>query len=179
MKFKGKVDHWAHLMMLILLLECGLMLYLAWFSQSLFYGVIGTLVGLFLLFFTPMYLRTEYILEERELVIRSGIFFTWHIPYPVIIQAVKTDDMTASIGFSLQRLDFQWWEHDKRKRLLIAPEDRERFQRMLLIKNPMIRIDDNQTRAGDHWTDALSSAGKKLTQKPATEQDVSSDWKNE
>lgn len=178
MKFKGKIDHWAHLMMLVLLSEAGLMLYLGVDTQSGFYLTLGILLGILLLFLAPIYFNSYYVLEEHELLIRAGCFFAWRIPYTVIIQAVKTDDMSASIGFSLQRLDLEWWEQDKRKRLLIAPEDRELFQRMLLLKNPMIYIDDNQMKTGGDWEDPMGKPSPKLPRKPAPEGEIHPDWKD-
>lgn len=150
MKFKAKIDRWAHLMMLILVVETILTLYLGIDSGSGFYLGIGIVLAMITFVFIPVYCGTYYLMEDNDLIIRSGVFLRKKIPYTVITRAVKTNDMAIiSIAFSLERLDFRYREKGQVKKLLIAPENRDLFQRMLLLKNPMIQIDDNQPKIYD------------------------------
>lgn len=160
MKFKSKIDNWAHLMMIILSIQTIVMLYLTIINDSITYLIISILLLVILFFMTPIYSATYFILEDYDLVIHAGLFFHKRIPYTTITRAVKTNDMSISqcIAYSLDRLDFRYREKGQHKKLLIAPVDRDLFQRMLLLKNPMIQIDENQPHAFDEIKDKIKQS---------------------
>ena len=165
-RIRSRVDQWAHYLMAVLSATFLLMLFFS-YGESIFYRICAFLLFMILLFVFPMYLKTEFVFEDSELVIRSGLFLRWRISYSVITKARKTTEMSISPAFSFYRIEFEWWEKEQRKRLLIAPEDRDLFQRMLFLKNPLIDIGDNQESIFDlskklHDAFEMNSNSKKV-----------------
>lgn len=145
-RIKSRVDQWGHLLMAVLFADFLMMLFLSKGERTVYFFCALFLFAL-LLWLVPIYLRTDFIFEDNELLIRSGLFYRRRISYSVITKAKKTTEMSVSRAFSFFRIEFEWWENGKRKRILIAPEDRDLFQRLLFLKNPLIDIGDNQPRA--------------------------------
>ncbi len=65
----------------------------------------------------------HYEMEERELVVRSGLFLRWNIPYQAISRVRRTRSPLSSPAWSLDRLRIDW-DGDT---ILISPKDRDRF----------------------------------------------------
>lgn len=161
MKFASKKDGWAHLTVAVLLFGCVSFFCLASTGQGDGYLVLGILTAAALVTVFPVYALLFFELQDNDLMIWCGPYRK-RIPYTVITRAVKTTEPGLSLSCSLDRLDFRFREKGKHKKLLIAPVDRDLFQRMLLLKNPMIQIDDNGPRAYDSnefLTDRLSQKG--------------------
>ncbi len=149
MKLKAGIDSWGHWLAAILLFDAVLMGYLTVTQQSLTYFVFFLVFALLCGVVLPIYLATYYLIEDTDLVIRSGFLVKKRIPYTVITHALKVHNTKAASCLSLERIELRYWEKGEHKTMWIAPEDRDLFQRMMVLKNPLIDISDNQPKAYD------------------------------
>lgn len=65
----------------------------------------------------------RYELAEKELVVRSGLFLRWKIPYDKITRVRPTHNPFSSPAWLLDRLQIDWGGDT----ILISPKDQERF----------------------------------------------------
>lgn len=125
--YPSKVDAWlAGLMILAALaaitgvviagLEEGVMR----FAQGAFVllGVIGFLVWIFL--------RTNYTLDDRDLIVRSGPL-TWRIPVSEITSVEKAAGFLRARSSPALSMDRLVVRYGKGRKLMISPADQEKF----------------------------------------------------
>lgn len=103
------------------------------------WGVFGILLAA-TAFVAWLWTTTEYLLDERELLVRAGPF-RWRIPVAEIREVKPTRNPLSSPALSLDRLEIRYGQ---RGFLLISPEDRERFFRSLGLQAPHLEV------RGDH-----------------------------
>lgn len=94
---------------------------------------LGLLLPLFVLW---IWLTTYYVLEEKNLVIRFGPFKKT-IPVNSIKSVKKTMNPLSSPALSLKRLEIEYGQFDS---VLISPEDRDEFIRILADRCPQAKI---------------------------------------
>lgn len=99
------------------------------------WGVLGILLAS-TAFVVWLFLRTEYLLGEEELLVRSGPF-RWRIPVAEIREVAPTHNPLSSPALSLDRLEIRYGNG---RCLLISPEDKERFFRSLARQAPHLEI---------------------------------------
>ena len=68
-------------------------------------------------------LSTRYVIQDQQLVVRSGLF-KWRIPINEISGITPTSDPIASAALSLDRLRITYGQA---KSLLISPRDKDGF----------------------------------------------------
>ena len=132
MKFKTKIDWWFHLVFVILLvLPIFKLIYVLFFSSHdnlVFYLILGgsfIIVGLVLVL--PIYINTNYTLEDDVLHIRSGFCINRRIPYKDITMIYETRDPSASAGLSLDRISINCSKGE----YLISPKEKQKFIKLL------------------------------------------------
>lgn len=168
MKLKAGIESWGHWLAAILLFDTVLMGYLTVSQHSFIYFIFFLIFAVSCGIVLPVYLGTYYLIEDTDLVIRSGIFVRKRIPYTVITHALKVRNMKAASCLTLDRIELRYWEKGQHKTMWIAPEDRELFQRMMVLKNPLINISDNQPKAYD-MLEILKHPELLRPQKPSVE----------
>jgi hypothetical protein len=149
MKLKAGIESWGHWLAAILLFDGVLMGYLTVTQKSMVYFAFFLIFTLLCIVILPVYLSTFYLIEDTDLVIHSGFLVKKRIPYTVITHALKVRNAKLASCLSLERIELRYWEKGEHKTLWIAPEDRDFFQRMMVLKNPLIDISDNQPKAYD------------------------------
>src|SRR6185436_12660669 len=85
------------------------------------------------LFFFETLLRTYYVVEPPELVIRSS-FFTWRVPISEIRSITPTRSPASSPALSLDRLRIDYGT----RAIMVSPDDPRRFIEALRAINPSI-----------------------------------------
>ncbi|WP_442598688.1 PH domain-containing protein [Neobacillus sp. D3-1R] len=139
MKFPSKKDWW------LTIIVWGAMLFAI---GSVFYEIeenlsnIGTLLVLLLssivlpIFIIWIWLTTNYVLDDQNLVIRYGPFKKT-IPLHSIKSVKKTMNPLSSPALSLKRLEISYGQYGM---ALISPKDREEFMKILAEKCPRANI---------------------------------------
>lgn len=97
--------------------------------------VIGVLLVVFGLIL-HMFLKTEYIIDGKELKIRSGIFSYKPIKIEEIKDVANTSSKMASPAPSFDRIEVK---HGKFDSVIISPRDKSNFVRDLKKVNPDIK----------------------------------------
>ena len=135
MKFKSKIDWWFHLIVFILFFVplFKLVLVFIFFSQDdnfIFYIILGgSLILVSLVFILPMYFFTFYILDDKQLKVRSGLCCNKNIPYENITKVFETREPWSSPSLSLDRIEIQY--STGLGVVLISPINKQEFLREL------------------------------------------------
>jgi hypothetical protein len=122
--YKSKIDWWLGLVLAIAMvasLFAGLKALSAGTPHSAWLALL--IGGPGLLLPLSVLLSTRYIVSDKQLVVRSGIF-TWRIPISEICGISQSSDPIASPALSLDRLRI---DYGKGKSLLISPRDQVGF----------------------------------------------------
>lgn len=95
------------------------------------------LLPLFLLsaYIFHLFLNTYYVIEDRTLTIRCGLFFRKMIEIDSIKKVTPTNLMMSAPAVSLDRLEILYNKFDS---VLISPKDKEGFVQHLKSINPGI-----------------------------------------
>jgi len=135
MKFKSKIDWWFHLIVFILFFVplFKLVFVFIFFSQDdnfIFYIILGgSLILVSLVFILPMYFFTFYILDDKQLKVRSGLCCNKNIPYENITKVFETREPWSSPSLSLDRIEIQY--STGLGVVLISPINKQEFLREL------------------------------------------------
>ncbi|MCG9895662.1 MAG: PH domain-containing protein [Fimbriimonadaceae bacterium] len=121
MKFTTKVDAWIAVLMIVSL-GAGLVVAVSafvtegdWLGIPIMVGVIGLMAAIVW--------PCNYRLEEKELVIRSGLI-KWRVAYSDIKKIEPSNDLRSGPAWSLDRLTIS---RRKGPDINISPKDRDRF----------------------------------------------------
>ena len=122
--YKSKVDWWLGAILIVAMIAsllAGLKALSADTPNSAWTAALIGGPGLFL----PLVslLSTRYVINDRQLVVRSGPF-RWHIPIDEISGITPTSDPIASPALSLDRLRITY---KQTKSVLISPKDKDGF----------------------------------------------------
>jgi PH (Pleckstrin Homology) domain-containing protein len=139
MRFDSKRDLWIVLLLRgIPVVVLGALSY-AWYRSHA--DLSGPIAGAIILLVAELFLfewilrSTYYVIEGDTLVIRSG-FIGWRVPIREISSVTRTRSPISSPALSLDRLRVAYGA----KRILISPEERDRFLAMLRSVNPAITV---------------------------------------
>lgn len=138
MRFPSRKDWWLTIIiwgsMLYLIGVGGYTLIFEDFSMGRF---ILVLICLFLvpLFLLWMWLRTYYVIEEEQLIIKFGPFKKV-IPINTIISVKKTMNPFSSPALSIKRIEILYGHYEM---VLISPYDRDEFIDILKKRCPQIK----------------------------------------
>ncbi|MBM7647431.1 hypothetical protein JOC78_000352 [Bacillus ectoiniformans] len=139
MKFKSKQDWWLTLIVWgAMFFSIGNGMYTLIeepFSADMFFVLLVSII--LPLFIIWMWLTTCYILDEHHLVVKFGPFKK-KIPLESIKSVKKTMNPLSSPALSLKRLEIVYGDFQT---VLISPEDREEFMKILSAKCPHVKVE--------------------------------------
>jgi len=134
-KFKSKIDWWFHLLVFVLFFLpifklAYVFLVLPQNDNNFFYLILGgSFLLVSLIFILPMYFFTYYVLDDKQLKVRSGLCCNKKIPYEKITDVSETRDPWSSPALSLDRIEIQY--STGLGVVLISPENKQEFLREL------------------------------------------------
>jgi len=128
MKFKSKIDWWAHFAFATLPLTTILFIVLSFIGKA---GIISLITAIFCLllsiFILPIWVSTYYVLGKNELIVKSGLFNT-KIDYSSIKTVKETQNPLASSALSIDRIEIIYGVGGV---VLISPQNKQEFLREL------------------------------------------------
>ena len=72
-----------------------------------------------------------YILDEKELLVKLGFFYTLKIAYSSITSVQETKNPLSSLAMSIDRIEI---EYGKGEYVLISPKNKQEFLKVLREK---------------------------------------------
>lgn len=144
MLFKTKIDIWAHILFIFIIIGMAVYSGVTFFKGLYFIGF--ALLAIAICIIIPIYLGTRYFAdnENKILFINSGKLIKVEVKIENITKIQKTNTLLAGFALSLKRLKISYTNNNGIKlNVIVSPEDRENFQRYLLMINPRIDISDS------------------------------------
>ena len=136
MNFRTKIDWWIGLVISFLPITCIWMI-IRYFQIG---GITNLIVGLIMLISSitiiPIFFIT-YILDEKELLVKLGFFYTLKIAYSSITSVQETRNPLSSLAMSIDRIEIKY---GKGGCVLISPKNKQEFLRVLREKMESIWI---------------------------------------
>jgi hypothetical protein len=137
MRFDSRRDAWLVLLLRGLPIVILAVVAIGWDTRHR--GMAGPIVGAVILilvevfFFESLLRSTYYLIDGDTLVIRSS-FLKWRVPIARIRSVTPTRNPLSSPALSLDRLAILY----DGKRILVSPQDKQRFIEALRAINPAI-----------------------------------------
>ena len=132
MKFKSKIDWWAHVAFASLPITTILCIVLLGATEES--KIISLVTAIFCLllciFIIPLWLGTYYVLGENELIVKCG-FLKSRIAYDSIKNVKETRNPLASMALSLDRIEIIYGVGGY---ILISPQNKQEFLQRLQQK---------------------------------------------
>ena len=132
MKYKSKIDWWAHLVLAIMPI-INIWLLIVFIQQNdlvfLITVIIFLLMNIFLIL--PIWLNTCYILEENELVVKCGLGKGKRIAYESIKSIKDSKNPLASAALSIDRIEITFGAGGI---VLISPKEKQDFLQQLELR---------------------------------------------
>lgn len=146
--FYSQVDWWVWLLFIVVIIAMIMLLIKIYGSiqNGYFYNSVLSIVFLLIgiVVAIPVFISTRYIVNNNELIIRSGIF-RWAIPIESIISVEPSRDLKNSPALSIDRLKINYIYNSINRDILVSPKDKQEFQNILLNrvkeKNQNSRLD--------------------------------------
>lgn len=88
------------------------------------------------IFILHLFLKTEYIIDEKQLKIKCGFFSFQPIDIHTIKEVSRTKNLMSSPAPSFDRIEIKYGKFDT---ILISPKDRFHFVKDLMEINPNIK----------------------------------------
>lgn len=130
-KFKSKIDVWF---IVLLILLFGLILVRLFYDENW----IGFAFILFVVaFITYMFSTTFYIIENKKVFIKCGIFYNLSIDIANIKRISDSYNIISSPALSFSRIEILYNKFDT---VLISPKDKLRFIEAIEKINPQTEI---------------------------------------
>jgi hypothetical protein len=130
-KFKSKIDIWF---IVLLTLLFGLILWRLVYDKNW----IGFSFILFVVvFITYMYSTTYYVIQNKKVSIKCGIFYNLSIEIQNIKRISESFNIISSPALSFNRLEILYNKFDT---ILISPKDKKRFIEAIKNINPDIEL---------------------------------------
>ena len=130
MKFKTKIDWWAHIALGILPIFTIFMAVIFFVNRGTsglaITIVIFLILDIFLIF--PIWFNTYYTLDEKELLVKCGIWKPLKITYDSIKNVNESRSPLASSGLSLDRIEVIFGVGGV---VLISPKNKQEFLQQL------------------------------------------------
>lgn len=134
MKYKSKIDWWFHLSVVVFAVFTGYTIYAGTLGNPTML-LAAIMFGLmFFLFLLPTYLFTYYIMGDKALIVRSGIFSKKVIPYNMIASCQPGSVTGDSAALSRDRLVITYYKNGKKKNVIVSPKDKFDFITELKLK---------------------------------------------
>lgn len=130
-KFESKIDLWF---ILFLALIFGGILVRSVYDQNL---ISFSIILLVVIFIAYMFSTTFYIIENKKLWIKCGIFFNLSIEIEGIKKVSESYNIISSPALSFDRLEILYNKFDT---VLISPKDKIRFIEAIKKNNPEVEI---------------------------------------
>jgi len=129
MKFKSKIDWWAHVAFATLPITTILCIVLfATIEESKIIPVTPAIFCLvFCIFIIPIWTSTYYVLGDNELIVKCG-FLKNKIAYDSIKNVKETKNPLASMALSLDRIEIKYGVGGY---ILISPQNKQEFLQQL------------------------------------------------
>jgi hypothetical protein len=137
MRFDSRRDAWLVLLLRGLPIVILAVLAIGWDARHR--GMAGPIAAVVILilfeafFFESLLRSTYYLIDGDTLVIRSS-FLKWRVPIAKILSVTPTRSPVSSPALSLDRLAILY----DGKRILVSPQDKQRFIEALRAINPAI-----------------------------------------
>jgi hypothetical protein len=87
-------------------------------------------------FILHMFLKTEYIIDDHQLKIKSGFFTYKPIEIKDIKEITKSNNISSSPAASFDRIEIKYGKFEE---MIISPKDKFEFAKYLTNLNPKIR----------------------------------------
>ena len=126
-KFESKIDLW---LILFLVLIFGGILVRSAYDQN---WISFSFILLVVIFIAYMFSTTFYIIENKKLVIKCGIFYNLSIEIEKIKRISESYNIISSPALSFDRLEILYNKFDI---VLISPKDKRRFIEAIEKINP-------------------------------------------
>lgn len=130
-KFESKIDLWF---ILFLALIFGGILVRSVYDQN---WISFSIILLVVIFIAYMFSTTFYIIENKKLWIKCGIFFNLSIEIEGIKKVSESYNIISSPALSFDRLEILYNKFDT---VLISPKDKIRFIEAIKKNNPDVEI---------------------------------------
>lgn len=91
-----------------------------------------------ILFVVYLFQNTYYTIEENLLIVKSGFLVNTTIDINLIYHIKETSNILSAPALSLDRLEIKY---ETSKRILISPDEKEKFIKHLLSINDSIKIE--------------------------------------
>jgi hypothetical protein len=129
MKFKSKIDWWAHIAFATLPISTILCIVSCiTIGESRIVAVIAAIFCLLLcIFIMPIWVSTYYVLGENELIVKCG-FLKSKVAYGSIKSVKETRNPLASTALSLDRIEIIYGVGGH---ILISPQNKQEFLQQL------------------------------------------------
>lgn len=146
MKFKGKIDLWFWIVML---LGDALILLALLDSSSIIIGLVTAFI--YNIIFLPLVIRNYVEVTDEDLIIVMG-FSKVRIPLSEIVEVYRTHNPVSSMAASVDRIMIQATNNQ----VMCAVKDKEAFFNCLKEKNPKIQTPE---KGGKAKTSKLGKVG--------------------
>ena len=130
-KFESKIDLWF--ILFLALIFGGILLRSAYDQNWISFSIILLVV----IFIAYMFSTTFYIVENKKLWIKCGIFFNLSIEIKGIKKISESYNIISSPALSFDRLEILYNKFDT---VLISPKDKIRFIEAIKKNNPEVEI---------------------------------------
>ena len=132
MKFKSKIDWWFHLVGILTFLMGLWVLGISISDGSLAGRIIGVFLLLTdLLLILPIWINTNYTLEQKSLVVKCGLGRPLEIPYEKITAVEESISAIASSALSRDRLAVNFLKDRSPESIFVSPNDKAEFAKQL------------------------------------------------
>ena len=129
MKFKSKIDWWAHIAFATSPLGTILFFVLSFAGEARIISLIGAIFCLLLsILIMPIWLNTYYVLDKSELLVKCGIGKPTKIPYESIKKTKESKNPLASSALSLDRIEIIFGVGGV---VFISPKNKKEFLQQL------------------------------------------------
>jgi len=124
MRFKSKIDWWAHFAFATLPLTTILNIVALILAEAKIIPAITAIFCLLLsIFIIPIWVNTYYVLGEHNLIVKCG-FSKTAIDYSSIKSVKETKNLLASSGLSIDRIEIIYGVGGV---VLISPQNKQKF----------------------------------------------------
>ena len=141
--FPSKCDWWLAVLLLVVVsaqLTGAVIVFMS--GEVLWVGIVLLLSAGFIAWI----LRTTfYVVDESRLLIRSGPFW-WTVELGTIEEIVPTHNPLSSPALSLDRLCIRYRIDSRRRMVMISPDDKEGFLRVIAALVPGMVVDGSRAR---------------------------------
>lgn len=129
--YPSKIDWEILLPLTLILLTSSVFMF---FSKAWLGLGVNLLVAVFI---SHLFSTTYYVVQDTQLIVKSGFIFHTRIDILSITKISETNNILSSPALSLDRLEIRY---QPRSNVVISPKDKQNFLQHLLQINPKISV---------------------------------------